>query len=159
MGSSDANTAVKKLNAVYMRVARRIAGDMRYGQNSCATSLQVREKLCIPSIECKMRQLRLKYLSRLCAHGPSILKILLACRGGVNAGSQMPWTKQILDDLSVIKAALSPILGAMPPPAVDPALWVNLICGFPREWHEIVDRYIVYISIYDNVKCSIYMLM
>ena len=112
MGISDANAAVRKLNAVYMRVARWIAGNMQYGQRDCATSFQVREKLGIPCIECKMRQLGLKYFVRMSVHGPCILNTLLACRGPDGAQPRLPWTKQILNNLCIAKAAWPHALGA-----------------------------------------------
>ena len=70
-GGSSSIATLRKLNTAYMRVLRRIAGEMRFGQ--CVKDIEVRESLNVCSIDCHLRKLRLRYLSRMISRGPSAL--------------------------------------------------------------------------------------
>ena len=76
--SSLSSWALTKLNVMYMRVLRRIAGAVRFNADSGMTDLQVRVMLVVPSIECYISRLRLSYLVSLVSSPAHTLKALLA---------------------------------------------------------------------------------
>ena len=87
------------LNKVYMRVLRRISGDLRFGALCEKDNREVRKELGQPSLDCLLVRKRLLYVGRLLRRGPRALVALLQSRPG---GSVMPWTGQMLNDLETI---------------------------------------------------------
>ena len=151
--SSSSHAAVKRLNKVYMQVARRICDCARYGQSQCLSDLEVRKKLGISSIEVRLRKRRLMYMSRLLVHGPASLKALLAVRAGVSeTDKRPPWTEQIIDDLKILKQYHYIALDALPMPDSDPYAWLNLMHDFPSAWRELIDKYVMSESVFDEAK-------
>ena len=51
---------VTKLNAVYMRVLRKISGNMRFDEHCEFTDMQVRQQCMQPSIDCLLVRARLR---------------------------------------------------------------------------------------------------
>ena len=152
IGSTSSHTAVRRLNTVYMQVARRIADCARYGQERCDTDLGVRRKLSIVSIECRMRQMRLLYLGRLVRFGPEPLLALLSTRGNDKDHSLMPWTAQIVNDLCIFHEFHSWSLSELPCPRVGATAWYTMMSNFPHAWKELVSNYRVFCSVFDPDK-------
>ena len=76
----------KKLAAVYMRVLRRIADQVRFSPENELCDLQVREQLKAPSFDCLLMVARLRYLGRLARlQPPTLLAILHINRDGISA--------------------------------------------------------------------------
>ena len=140
--SPSSHSAVRRLNKVYMQVARRIADCARYGQERCITDLDVRKRLDIVSIECKMRQMRLLYLGRLVRFGPEPLLALLALRGDDEDHRMMPWTSQIIEDLYILHKYHRWSLSELPCPRVRASAWYALMKDFPESWKELVSKYL-----------------
>ena len=90
-------TATKATNAMYMRVLRRVCDESRYGAPDCLTDLQVRKKLGVMSISCKLRIRRLSYLSQLAENASAPLLAMLSTRDG--KGNLLPWCQTIVHDL------------------------------------------------------------
>ena len=134
-----------------MQAARRVANSRRFGQDNCPSDLEVRVRLNLPSIECRLRRLRLLYLPRMIQKGPSSLATML-CMHGDKAGETMPWTAQIVDDMRALKAAFPVQLEDMPDPAEHAGTWLTLMCDFPRQWKEIIKKYISHNSVLDSDK-------
>jgi hypothetical protein len=97
-----------KLNGAYMRVARRIAGQSRWSakpeksdsnpSGHHYSDLEVRQMLCLPSLDCLIRKARLAYAARLANQKSCApLRALLSVRG--KGGQPMPWAKQLHDDM------------------------------------------------------------
>ena len=97
---------LKKMNNVYMRALRRIAGEMRYdGSEDGKTDLQVRQQLGVPSIDCILLAARFRYVVRVVREAP---RTLCAVLGFKREMQQLPWTLQATDDmLQVAKRAES----------------------------------------------------
>eukprot|EP00973_Karenia_brevis_P068842 9570442-Karenia_brevis.AAC.1 len=122
---------------MYNKVWRRVHGTPRYSRSDI-TDLGVRLKLGIPSIDCYVRQKRLKYLVRLCRAALPPLMALLQSRPRNFA---MPWSKLIMNDLGVLYACLPRVFSALPPPHVDAEPFWQLVRDYPHEWCEIVNQY------------------
>ena len=70
---------LRKINASYMRVVRKIHGCSRF-DSTAESDLEVREKHCIPSIDCLLLRKRLAYFSRIARSDCTLLKVLLSLR-------------------------------------------------------------------------------
>ena len=125
----------KILNAVYMRVWRRIAGDPRY-QRTSWTDSQVRSLLQVPSIDTYLRRRRLVYLSRLAAVDFDALHATLQLRGKL--GEILPWAAMITRDLCVLKRAFPIKFESMPSPQDGILPYWSIARDFPYEWKAIV---------------------
>ena len=100
---SFSDTAAQVLNDVYMRVLRRVASACRY--KKCMSDYDVRYHLYMPSIESKIRQMRLMYVGRLCRSHPPTLLSLLQSRppSGTSPCVRSPWTEQVVTDMRKMK--------------------------------------------------------
>ena len=139
---------IATLSAPYMRVLRRRCGLMRFSKNSAAISdFEVRRLLDMPSIDCMLVQLRLRYLRRLLCFAPAPLKAALALDV---CGRRLPWVRLILDDLILLRATCAlPIA----PPTADfcaSEAWRKLIEDQPVEWDQLVSRIHFYESVADR---------
>ena len=128
------------LNAMYMKVWRRVVGQPRY-QKSEMTDLQVRQKLGVPSIDCYLRQKRLLYFSRLARAEIPALHASLQARG--LKGEPMPWARQILNDIAIMCAHpdVATKVADMPNAGEDCQQYFNFARDFPEEWKALVKRY------------------
>jgi len=89
--------ASRNLNAVYMRALRRIVGESRFGTANDCTDLDVRMKMCQPSLDCLVARRRLLHLACVEKSRTMVLHALLApCRGK----QQLPWVSTVLLDLA-----------------------------------------------------------
>ena len=70
---------IRTLNAVYMRVARRIV-DMPLFYDSSVSDLEVRKLAKMSSLDCWLVTARLRYLGRMLSNRPEPLLAVLACR-------------------------------------------------------------------------------
>ena len=132
-----------------MRVWRRIVGKPRYKRVSMS-DVDVRSRLCIPSLDCLMRKKRLKYLARLAVSDVWPLRASLQLRGP--NGELPPWVKLICEDLQVLFAAVPSVFADLPTPDVDPAPLWELLTNYRKEWQLIVEKYH---TIYDDpIRCS-----
>ena len=77
------------LNAVYMRVLRRIADKLRYDSSCECSDAEVRRILSQPSIDCLVQRKRLIYMARLAYVQPKALWAILQASP---RKQQMPWT-------------------------------------------------------------------
>ena len=118
--------AFATINCVYMRVLRRIAGEMRFSSDGNATDLEVRIKLNQPSLDCLMLRARLLYFCRLLNSRHTFLIALLSSRSAAGAVI-MPWTLQLRRDLILLFNAF-PRLRAESNRIESPSLHV---CGPP----------------------------
>ena len=105
---------LRVLNSTYMRVLRRISGQMLYSSSADnQTDIQVRRRMGAPSVDCMLMAARLRYASRVVKLSPpSLIAVLHFRREGV----QLPWTKVVCDDMRFLAASCSEA------PHVDPAI-------------------------------------
>jgi hypothetical protein len=86
------------INNVYMRVLRRICGDVKKGKPQLNDAL-VRKQLNVPDLENLVRCRRLRYLSRMLRANQSTLHNLLKVTN-INQG-YTPWLRLVADDLDI----------------------------------------------------------
>ena len=117
--------AVKRINTVYMKVVRRIAGAVRFKLTDNITNLDARRAINAPSIECLLLRARLLYFSSLARFGPPILLAIFASitdsqrePGGTR---RMTWAAQIIHDLRAINEYYRTELRGTPDPTSGPA--------------------------------------
>jgi hypothetical protein len=134
---------------VYMRVLRRISGDMRFNSASF-TDLAIRSKLRRPSVDCIAMQKRLLYLPRLVQAGGKSLLALLAVGSPTKP---VKWVTTLLSDLRFLKAH-SWEYGNMPEPGVDPDVWRSAIIGDCEQWQCEV-RGLIFIDSVADTKTEI----
>ena len=130
--------AYRRLNAVYMRGLRKIAGACRINHASAKaiTDSQVREQLGAMSLQCLLVRRRLLLLSQVIRHGGVQLAALLSTKR--SDGSQMMWTKQSLSDMQLLLANSRSKLDDLGDPQVWPHRWEQFIKCFPQQWAQIV---------------------
>jgi hypothetical protein len=125
---------VKKLAAVYMRVLRRIAGDVRFSADTKMTDLQVREQLKAPSFDCLLMVARLRYMGRIVRlQPPSLVAILHVHRNS----KRLPWIRLIASDCDqLLRLGYVHGIGSL---LDDPSSWLELFKS-ENGWNRIVDK-------------------
>ena len=118
---------------VYMRVLRRISGDVRFDGNSISDRA-VRAKLRQPSVDCIAMQKRLLYLPRLLKGGGKPLLALLAV--GCLA-KPLKWVSLLLDELRFLKAHSWKYCD-FPKPGADPGAWEASAQAGDETWEREV---------------------
>ena len=121
------------INAVYMRVARRIAGKSRYDADT-ESDYTVRQMLGIPSLDCLVQQARLRYLRRILVNKPTALQAIL---GFQHEGRRLPWADLIVDDMRCLRSAAA-TFADMPEPDAQPGLWYDRIVADEQGWFSAV---------------------
>jgi hypothetical protein len=121
--NSNAHIAVlqpkqlKRMNAIYMRVLRRISGQMLFEANPAKLNdLQVRELMDAPSVDCILLAARLRYAARLVKHCPPTPVAVLHFQ---SKGKQLPWTKLLCDDMRSLQVRGLDCPGGDPIDAAD----------------------------------------
>ena len=139
---------VRRLNGVYMRVLRRIAGDTRFGHAEL-NDLQVRASLGQPSLDCLLVRARIKYAGRLMRLRPRALLALLHMQ---RQGRRLQCVKRLLADLDIAVARSSRHeISQMPSAASSPNSWANILIQ-PASCDQLVDSIHFVESICDNVR-------
>ena len=135
--SPPKKSTLKILNGPYMRVIRRIFGDVR-GKDMKHSDRSLRDLHCLPSVDCLLQRARLKYAARLAQNKPRELLALLSFS---TRGSKLPWVQTLVDDLVTIREIMKEQFGKdIGDPEVDAHLWFMVMDSFPTEWAEGVDR-------------------
>eukprot|EP00973_Karenia_brevis_P011041 1494564-Karenia_brevis.AAC.1 len=97
-----------KLNSVYMRGLRRIAGKVKFDATSAreaGSDHSVRVMLGAPSLLCIIMRRRLLLLASVLRYGPPHLLAILATRSKTNECAPLPWVSLVLADLRQLWAA------------------------------------------------------
>ena len=115
---------IKELNAVYMRVVRRVFGFVRFGPSE--TDLEVRQRAKVPGIDCLLCRARLRFLGRLVRRQPPQLIGFLSTRW---KGRALPWVELIRSDLERLRSTVA--LCSSMPDATCAAPWCRLIIAEP----------------------------
>ena len=126
------------INTTYNRIWRRVAKLPRFS-SAALSDLHVRALLNVPSVDCYLRRRRLMYLHRLYDASLPILNILLQQTSPT--GARLPFAETVLNDLRVLRSAVSPRLDSLGDPDVSADGWWHLIGHFPVEWRAVVDLY------------------
>ena len=92
---------IAAFNMVYMRVLRRIHGDVRYSQDTQFTDLQIRTILEQPSIDCILAKMRLRYAKRILTNRPRALIALLHVS---ISGRRLPWIDLLARDCDLLRS-------------------------------------------------------
>ena len=113
---------IKILECMQMRVLRRIANQVRTGEQKVMTDLEVRQSLSMPSVECLIQRKRLIFVSRLQRYGPVSLLALLQARPG---NLKPKWVELIISNFKVLKEQLPAKLAELPDPALTTEPWIK----------------------------------
>ena len=124
---------LRRLSVVYMRGLRRIAGDCRFGPAVQWSDREVRERLNVPSIDCLLMVMRLRYLQRLVLLRPPDLVAVLHFR---LKGQPLPWVRLLAADCEFLRCE------GLVPPAVPsfldaPLQWAALVAD-RKKWATAV---------------------
>ena len=138
--SSWTATMYCKLNAVYMRVLRRIAGACRFDASNKLTDLDVRRRLGAPSMHCLIIRQRLTLLCTVLRDGSTSLKLLLATSGRGIDGEKMPWVRLIRNDLERLYKCNRDKLMDLGSPLENPDAWNVFISSYPAAWKQYVSK-------------------
>ena len=130
--------SLRKLNAVYMRVLRRIDGCCRFDGSCDINDLQVRVKLGQSSIDCLLAKARLRYFGRVVQNRHKTIWAILGVRV---QGKKLPWVNTLVNDLRELHSFVSEAGLHMPDPATEPEKLVEFVAGSPDEWNDLVNRF------------------
>ena len=128
----------KRLNAVYMRGLRMIAGRSRFSRESGqeAKHEDVRRELGAMSLACLLLQRRPRLLGQIVRHGnPQLLSLLATVR---RDGAKISWVRSIAANLQTVFEREPKKLAELGPPLLHPEKWWSFIRDFPRAWAQIV---------------------
>ena len=105
-------TALRPLEAMQTRVARRISSWWNRAGEENITNLELRKRLNMPSVQCVLMTRRLKYLARLAKSAPkSLIALLQATNRRKHAKS---WGSSVVEDLRRLQQRVSPKLDELP---------------------------------------------
>ena len=126
---------IKQLSSPYMRLVRRIVGDIR-GAEMKFSDLELRRKFSIPSVDCHMQQARLRYIAKIAQNRPEELLAALALSTN---GRLLPWVELLRDDMVALRPYLNRILnGEVGDPTENADKWFAVMSSFPSEWKRAV---------------------
>jgi len=152
--------SLAKLVAVQMRVARRIAGQLRFSSTSESTvdgrhltDQDVRVMLCMPSIDCVLRRARLLYAARVTRSSKAhSLQALLSLRP---KGQPLPWAKQLHDDLVYMYEHTSISVCVIHPDCKGSQYsWIHAMRHEPAEWSHCVREIFYTASVLDSKQLA-----
>jgi hypothetical protein len=142
--SSQTPAMYKKLNHVYMRVLRRIAGACRFGKENTWSDREVRQVLGVSSLQVLIVRKRLLLLGSVLRNGSDALCSMLALVGPGADRPRLPWVRQLRSDLKALYRALMPKLGELGDPNDYAEPWFEFIKAYPLAWRELVSQYVIY---------------
>lgn len=132
---------LRTLNAVYMRVLRRIAGHCSFGEKTIS-DIEVRRQLQMPSLDCFLVRARLRYLARLLRMRPASLLSFLTSRP---CGVTMPWTDLVIEALRVAWRQ-STLCSQLPDPLSGSIAWTDFILQDRCRWSCVIGLVFFYNS-------------
>jgi hypothetical protein len=163
-----------KLSAVYMRVVRRMSGQMRFDASSIS-DIEVRKAFNVPSIDCIVIRKKLQYWSRLAGSdsyallsllaldydelGPFCDSIGMAVTDSLKKGRRgkvSPWMRSIKSDCEVFYKACPAVREALPPPdnMHEMHCWWTFAQTRKEEWTELVSQLHFFESVLDRHKST-----
>ena len=160
------------LNAIYMRVIRRMSGRMRFDAHA-GNDLDARLAINAPSLDCIMLQRRLTYAGRLARSSCSALLSILAIRfeecsdiykslgasTGEHArkgqlGHALPWARQLQRDMVAMYSYGTSVTGALPDPSSDFSTWWCYMRDYAGEWEKAVSELHFSASVCDKTSST-----
>jgi hypothetical protein len=129
-----------KLNSVYMRALRRIAGMCRHGQPKTLPDHDVREVLGAPSLQCLIIRRRLELLSSVLRSEIGSLNALLRSTSSCADATKLPWVTLVISDLRVLRSCMGDKLAELGDPVADAAKWFTFICDYPSAWKSMLHQ-------------------
>ena len=127
---------LNRLNAVYLRVLRRIHGSARGGGGWQTPDRVVLEELDMPTLADRLRRDRLSFLPRVLSECATPIRFLLAVRG--RTGDRVGWAAAIRDDLRDFATRNSMKVESLGDPTARSLHWQTVIASCPAEWKEMV---------------------
>ena len=137
------NLMYSRINAVYMRVLRRIAGMCRYNASCGANNSAVRRQLSAPSLKCIIVRRRLSLLRSVLIEGSPSLHSMLASVSDGSDSCKLPWVAQICADMRELQAFHAPKLVELGDPELYSDRWFEMIVSYGSWWKELVAKFSV----------------
>ena len=137
---------MKALNTAYMRVLRRIHGDVRFSAGTVLTDILVRTELEQPSVDCLLVRARLRYMARIIRSQPRDLMALLHLRS--RSDTPLPWVELLTKDIDTLRLHKL-IPRHFPDFVADAGAWHALMRA-AGTWEEIVGSLHFYESLCDS---------
>eukprot|EP00972_Heterocapsa_arctica_P073014 10785066-Heterocapsa_arctica.AAC.1 len=125
------------INAVYMRVLRRIAGQMRHGGEKHMCDADVRTALGMPSLNILIARRRLMLLSSVLRHNSQSVCALLATRVPGTQHGKLPWVELVVADMLALQRGARGKLDDLGCPVANAAAWHAFVVRFPGAWHGL----------------------
>ena len=130
----------KRLNAVYMRALRQVAGCCRFKAGNNLTDYEVRVLLKRSSLQWLISKARLMMLIPLLTAGNPATLAMLASQ--TKSGSRLPWVQLLFGDLQLLFTHLRADCIGLGDPTVQHNLerWALFITTFPADWRRLVSK-------------------
>eukprot|EP00973_Karenia_brevis_P094817 12424323-Karenia_brevis.AAC.1 len=124
----------RKLNNVYMRVLRRIAGACRYDKTCKLSDSEVRRLLDAPSLQCLIMRRRLMLLAAVVKANVLSLLGLLSVVSKTADELRLPWTRFIVEDMKALQEHHAPKLDELGDPATNSVSWHRFLLDYPHQF-------------------------
>jgi hypothetical protein len=144
----------KRLNSVYMRVLRRIAGACRFNAVGNKTDAMVRRELNMPSMQCLIVRRRLMLLMSVLRSEVKSLMALMAAVSARGDKSRLPWVELVYKDLCALARYHGDRLTELGDPRGDAAKWHRFIVDYPLAWRQLVAEFHYFDSSLDAAATS-----
>ena len=131
-------SAYQMINAVYMRVLRRIAGRMRFSSGEHGTDSVVRAALGMPSLSVLVARWRLRLLASTLRCNLKPASALLATRVPGTPHGKLPWVELLIADMRALQRGARGKLDELGCPVECAAAWHSFVLRFPGAWRDLV---------------------
>ena len=130
---------LRVLNALYMRVVRRIGDNVRFDHTACS-DVKARQQVEMLSLDCILLHRRLIYLARLVRSRCHPLLALLSqtTSHDDSAMRPLPWIDQVRKDLRTCHKLSCIAASIMPDPDQRPDVWYELMASDSDTWRSMV---------------------
>ena len=130
--------ALKLLSSAWAATLRRVVLQHRPPQPGChvETDAVIRAKCGEPPMARQLSAERLRYYARVEAGGPDFLRALIGGSGG------QVWREQVVRDLNLLRAALSPLLDELGEAAANLAAWSAFTRAHAHTWKSYLRKYL-----------------
>jgi hypothetical protein len=133
--------AYQVLNAVYMRVLRRIVGKMRFSSSGHDTDHCIRASLGAPSLGILIARRRLMLLASIFRCNSQAVSALLSTTVPGTLHGKLPWVELVITDMIALQRFLNGKIDELGCPVANAPLWHAFILKYPSAWRDLVGSY------------------
>jgi hypothetical protein len=133
--------AYQVLNAVYMRVLRRIVGKMCFGISGHDNDLSIRSSLGVSSLSILIARRRLMLLASVLRCNSQAVSALLSTTVPGTLHGKLPWVELLISDMLALQLFHNGKLDELGCPIADAPRWHAFILSYPGAWRDLVGSY------------------